>query len=235
MTAFALVWADGDRLMHTEVAPDGETVIGRSSDSTIVLEASAVSRRHVALRRSGSGFVAENLSQTNPAEVNGQSIARGQVPLGDGDRLSVGGVEMTFHDLNATLRVSGPICSHCGRENTATQKDCWYCGTSLVFASSRVRRRVHAALRAISRGGERHDVYPGEALRIAVDDAPEVVRTEELTDAFPAIEARDGAAYLRPGGSTAVTFNGEQAGEARQLRSGDEISIGEARYVVLVA
>ena len=69
-------------------------VIGRLSNSDVVLSDSNVSRRHAELKRDGSEWVIVDLGSTNGTLVNGK-LAR-EHRLSDGDRLTIGTSEMTF-------------------------------------------------------------------------------------------------------------------------------------------
>ncbi len=69
-------------------------VIGRMSNSDIVLSDSNVSRRHAELRRDGSNWVLVDLGSTNGTLVNGK-LAREQA-LSDGDKLTFGTSELMF-------------------------------------------------------------------------------------------------------------------------------------------
>ena len=69
-------------------------VIGRLSNSDIVLADSNVSRRHAELRRDGSRWVLVDLGSTNGTLVNGK-LAR-EHELNDGDRITFGTSELLF-------------------------------------------------------------------------------------------------------------------------------------------
>jgi DNA-binding SARP family transcriptional activator len=71
------------------------TRIGRLADNDIVLDDTDVSRHHAVITDTGTGFVMTDLRSTNGVEVQGQRI-RGSAPLADGDRIRIGGYELTF-------------------------------------------------------------------------------------------------------------------------------------------
>ncbi|MBI4497653.1 MAG: DUF3662 domain-containing protein [Chloroflexi bacterium] len=68
--------------------------LGRADDNTLVLPESAVSRHHAAIRRTGDGFVVEDMGSTNGVVLNGKRVQRAH--LKDGDRLLIGTVELVF-------------------------------------------------------------------------------------------------------------------------------------------
>ncbi|MBA2555922.1 MAG: FHA domain-containing protein, partial [Chloroflexi bacterium] len=159
MTSPALMWLDDDRLNVAGLKPDASNTIGRLAGSTVVVDDPTVSRQQARVSFDGARFLAENLSSTNPTRLNGTQL-QAPTPLSDGDRLTAGVMDLTFHDLAVGDRLSGPMCSHCGRENSSTQRDCWYCGTSLVSAATTIRQRLQVAARIVTRDGARYDLYP---------------------------------------------------------------------------
>lgn len=73
-----------------------ESVIGRSSDCNVALDAAAVSRRHAQVVQQEGQFFVEDLGSRNGTILNGQMIA-GRTPLRDEDRIIVCDQEFSFH------------------------------------------------------------------------------------------------------------------------------------------
>jgi serine phosphatase RsbU (regulator of sigma subunit) len=74
------------------------TSLGRHADCDIFdlfKEATGVSRRHAEIRLAGGQYVLEDKGSRNGTLLNGQRLG-GAVPLRDGDRIDIGGVELTF-------------------------------------------------------------------------------------------------------------------------------------------
>lgn len=235
MTTVALAWSEGDHLRHAELPLEGAISIGRAPGSAIVLPDPTVSREHAVIRFRDGEFILQNLSRTNPATVEGTAVAE-PVALTDRARMMVGTTQLVFHDLAAAVRMSGPVCGHCGRENNAQDRDCWYCGTSLVYASSRVQRRHTAVFRVVTPGGEAHDVYRGEAFFVRPDGSAQVARAEQVPDGVPIVAAEDGGPILRlPAGEAAPLSAGAPAEPSRPLSTGDEVQLGAGRFLILVA
>ncbi len=67
----------------------GETILGRSPYSTIVVSNGLVSREHCALRLTSEGLTISDLGSTNGTKVNGALISE-PTRLGDGDVIGVG-------------------------------------------------------------------------------------------------------------------------------------------------
>lgn len=75
-----------------------EWILGRDPEVSFqVLEDPMVSRRHLIIRLTPSGFVVENLSFTNPASLNG-SVITDSMPLEEGDTLQIGGTLFRFSE-----------------------------------------------------------------------------------------------------------------------------------------
>ena len=86
----ALLVSEGRR----NVLSGDRVVIGRSRDCDVVVSDPNVSRRHAELRRDENGWHAVDLGSTNGVKVNGKRID--QVPLRDGDRITIGVTDLTF-------------------------------------------------------------------------------------------------------------------------------------------
>ncbi|HEY8207538.1 MAG TPA: FHA domain-containing protein [Myxococcaceae bacterium] len=86
-----------------------EVVIGRATDNAISVPDTSVSRKHLKLRKTTSGWVAMDLGSGNGTLLNGELIADETV-LGNGDVLALGDTEFTFVDEdNATDRREAPV------------------------------------------------------------------------------------------------------------------------------
>ena len=73
-----------------------ETVIGRSLQAHISIDSSLLSRRHIAIRRSGAEFSAVDLESANGMYLNG--IRAHAAVLRGGDTLQIGDVVLVFHE-----------------------------------------------------------------------------------------------------------------------------------------
>ena len=99
-TSAQLVILDDDGSPKEQISITREpVVIGRLSNSDVVLSDSNVSRRHAELKRDGGDWVVVDLGSTNGTLVNGK-LAR-EHRLKDGDRLTIGTSEMTFKEGGA--------------------------------------------------------------------------------------------------------------------------------------
>jgi hypothetical protein len=73
----------------------GGAVIGRSSDSDIVIPAQEVSRRHAQIAPQGGGWVLTDLNSTNGVRLNGRTLGP-PTRLRPGDVIEIGPVELVF-------------------------------------------------------------------------------------------------------------------------------------------
>ena len=81
----------GDRIELS----DGRNLIGRLSDCRIVISDGNTSRHHAEIRRSGSGFVINDLGSTNGTYLNGERLTADR-RISDGDIVTVGSVNLRF-------------------------------------------------------------------------------------------------------------------------------------------
>lgn len=213
----AVTWGGPDGPRAANVGRDRPASIGRAEAVDITVDDASVSRAQATIRFDGSRFLLTNQSRANPTRVNGLRVEE-ESALGDGDDLLLGAVMLRFHDLGLHDTIGGPICSHCGRENNATDKDCWFCGTSLVSAASVVRKRRQVVGRLVAADGQHLDLYAGQSAMLA-GRAPTL--------------RHQGAGDVE-GTEVTASDSGLTAAEARELRTGDVLEVGGMRYVVIV-
>lgn len=236
MATASIVWHEGGTLNVADLSYESEMTLGRASGMTVRLADQTVSREHAAVRFDGARFVIENRSRTNPARLAGVAIAE-PTPLPDGASIRLGGIELEFHNLAAGDRLSGPVCSHCGRENDSSEKDCWYCGTSLVSAATTIRQRLQVICRVISAGGERWDLHPGRAMLLRGDGSVALIDADDAPEPGALKIGLDGMRLLAAANAAddSISVAGETpTGAGRELATGDRIDVGPARFWVLV-
>jgi DNA-binding response OmpR family regulator len=78
------------------------TTIGRAVENDIVITSRRVSREHARLQRQGRRVVLSDLGSTNGTFLNDERVLS-PAELRDGDRISIGDVELTFHDPESTF------------------------------------------------------------------------------------------------------------------------------------
>ena len=230
MPRAAFTWTDRNGPHATEVFEDRETIVGRSNDAAVRFDESTVSRRHARLTYDRGVFLIENLSTSTATRVNDVAIDR-PVPLSDGDVIGAGTIIATFQDLSSGDRISGPICSHCGRENLASDADCWYCGTSLVNAATSSIRAERVVCRLVSLSGERFEIHDGEAFIVAGDNASVAEVAAASEGAGVVVRMSDGVIAAS---GTGASVNGDPIDGSRSLATGDRVAAGGRQYLVII-
>jgi serine phosphatase RsbU (regulator of sigma subunit) len=88
---------------------DGETVIGRLPECSVVLDPHGVSRKHALIRRDGDNFYLVDLESRNKTKLNEREIApRVDHLLKAGDRINICDVEMIFYPAMPTVTPANP-------------------------------------------------------------------------------------------------------------------------------
>ncbi len=87
---------------------DNEVHMGRELDNTLRLPDPSISRHHCVIRKVGGGYEIQDLQSSNGVLVNGNRVQAS--PLRDGDRITLGQVQLTFQDprpdVAATVAIS---------------------------------------------------------------------------------------------------------------------------------
>ncbi len=78
------------------------TTIGRAVENDLVITSKRVSREHACVRREGRRWLLADLGSTNGTYLNGERVLT-PVALRDGDCVSIGDVELIFHDPESTF------------------------------------------------------------------------------------------------------------------------------------
>ncbi|MBL0218192.1 MAG: FHA domain-containing protein [Myxococcales bacterium] len=73
-----------------------KSMIGRSADNEIRIFAHTVSRRHARIQLIDGAWVLGDLGTANGCSVNGKQLGRDDVPIHDGDLVTVGCIEFRF-------------------------------------------------------------------------------------------------------------------------------------------
>jgi len=90
---YRLIWKGGRATLS-----EGEHILGRDAEASVVLDSPSVSRRHARIVVAASQATLEDLGSKNGTLLNDRSVGTPQ-PLADGDKLRVGSVGLTFRIL----------------------------------------------------------------------------------------------------------------------------------------
>jgi pSer/pThr/pTyr-binding forkhead associated (FHA) protein len=95
-----LRWEDKKGKRQSLFLQEGETAqIGRGLNNDLTLGSKEVSRTHAIATWKEDGFYLKDLNSTNGTKINGKRITTMQL-LKDGDKISLGDVELEFHELH---------------------------------------------------------------------------------------------------------------------------------------
>jgi uncharacterized RDD family membrane protein YckC len=78
---------------------DQEINIGRELDNTLRLADPSISRHHAVIRKTVAGYEIQDLGSSNGVLINGVKVDSG--PVKDGDRITLGQMQLTFQDPQA--------------------------------------------------------------------------------------------------------------------------------------
>ncbi len=98
------VRTDGE-LVDILTFPLGRVIVGRSPDNEVYIKSKFVSRHHAQLVSDESGCVIEDLNSTNGVFLGEKQVKKYR--LRDGDKVSLGVHELTYHDLRKSDAFEG--------------------------------------------------------------------------------------------------------------------------------
>ncbi len=220
----ALSWPSAGSVNVSPLAPGRRVVVGRSEQADVSIVDPRISREHLAITTSGEPngtHLLEHLSHTNPTLVGGQ-IVTGVIPIADGAVIQIGDVSLIFHDLHARDTISGPVCHNCGRENADADRDCWFCGTSLLNAPTTLREHRNVMLRAVSHTGQWADLYAGKWLALRPDGTLESLKTEPPAGAV--------SVFVENGSAALLDSRPEHGSEEVSLSTGANLTVDGAVF-----
>ncbi len=212
------VYQGGARVVEIGLG-SGECVIGRGREVDLRLADPVVSRIHLVITSTKSGYVALDRS-TNGALLGGRPL-EGRTALHDGDELTAGSYRLVFR-----ARSSGPEAA-----------------TSVIRGEpTRIYAKDETGKRSIGRPAV--EIFPpgtdplkkrlrSSVTRIGKHPDNDILLPDEYVSAFHCrIEARDDGLHVRDLGSRNGTFVDGRRGQDFLLVDGAVIEVGRTRMVV---
>lgn len=198
--------------------------LGRAEENAVGLFGDpGVQPRHAVIERHGKAYVLKNLAVQQGVQVNGRRIESAE--LGEGDRITIGGYELSFH-LKRTA--AGPRPAVVQQHGAAVP-------APAAAPSQPVSRGETPAEppSLVDANGRRYLLRPGATTTLgrAVDNDI-VIADASVSRHHATIAARDGGFELNDLGSQNGTFvGGRRLGTAQRLANGDALRLGDAPFV----
>ncbi len=214
LTKAAWLTVDAGRLKGRQYRLEGAVAsIGRAEENPVGLFGdAAVQARHAVIEHRGNDYVLRGLAVADGTFLNGERIE--SATLHDGDRIRIGGYELSFHlrgmKASPSMRVeSGPSQSYVAPAVASAN------GAAVLIDASGNRFPVQTA----------KDTTIGRAT-----DNDIVLADSSVSRHHAAIESRGGNFQVRDLGSQNGTFvRGERVSEA-PLKNGDPVRVGDASF-----
>ncbi|MCH9614291.1 MAG: hypothetical protein SP1CHLAM54_17510 [Chlamydiia bacterium] len=215
-----------------------EWLIGRDPESVFqALEDPMVSRKHVMVRLTDEGFICENLSAVNPAQLNGKPIAE-PVLLGEGDLVQIGEVVMRFthDDPQGALQTDDEFEDEEALSSTPTIYDEDEELDQFTLLSQDPSRWVVKAISGPNSGGE-FNLEAGKTYVIGKDAGTTDITFQDLSVSRQHARislGEDGVITVEDLGSrNGVLVNGHKLMEPKALKSQDVIALGTTTLLLI--
>jgi pSer/pThr/pTyr-binding forkhead associated (FHA) protein len=221
LTKAAWVTVEQGRLKGRQYRIEGaRATIGRAEENPIGLFGDpSVQQRHAIIERRGADYVIRNIAVQEGTFVNGKRIET--VDLRDGDRINIGGYEMTFHlrGTSASARQQASLAADA--VNPA------HIATRLAGANAKVDGPS-----LVDASGQAYPVRPGTVTRIgrALDNEI-VVSHSSISRHHASIENSNGSFVVRDLNSQNGTFVGNRrVTEPTRVNDGEPVRFGDAQF-----
>jgi pSer/pThr/pTyr-binding forkhead associated (FHA) protein len=203
--------------------------VGRAEENQVGLFGDAgVQPRHAVIERQGNAYVIKNLAVAQGVFVNGKRVESAE--LGDGDRIRIGGYELSFHLKRAAADAQAGFVRQ--RSAGGAGPAVYVPPAEPAGAAQAAPSGTHAAC-LVDGSGRRFQLRAGAPTTLgrAVDNDI-VIADASVSRHHASIAPRDGGFVLRDLGSQNGTYVGGQrvAGE-RALADGDDLRLGDAPFV----
>lgn len=221
LTKAAWVTVEQGRLRGRQYRIEGARAsIGRAEENPVGLFGDpSVQPRHAVIERRGADYVIRNLAVQDGTFVNGSRIET--VDLRDGDRIGIGGYEITFHLRGTSAPARQQASLAADRVNPV------HIATRLAGAKVKVDGPS-----LVDTSGQPYPVITGGVTRIgrALDNEI-VVSHSSISRHHASIENSNGVFAVRDLNSQNGTFVGNQrVTEPTRVGNGDSVRFGDAQF-----
>jgi predicted component of type VI protein secretion system len=235
-----LVMKFGNKILKEVSAGQGEISIGRSPNSSLVIDNPAVSHAHARIYKEADQVILEDFGSLNGTLVNGQRVHTAR--LKHGDSVLIGKHTILFEDGAEPVAASSgaPALTSGSRPKVSKIAETEVLGT-------RERREFLQRLSDAGENSQARVKVPTLVVRKGKTDQTEYVLTDKLTvigkstmatirlrgwlapKVAAQISRRDDTSYFIGAAGRGPRVNGRPADRPVKLRSGDIIEVGRVR------
>ncbi len=200
-------------------------VIGRDSDSDLVLDDLLVSRRHAVVRCQNGEYSIQDESSRNGILVNGESVTESH--LSDGDKIQVGNFRIQFFKGDGGFTVK--------KGSAADTRDETMVGSAQSLLNGRANRQRRCWLEVIvgQLRGLRYEVTEVRTV-MGRSQADFIIKDPKVSRQHATIEWTEEGYKFIDHGSTNGSFVNDQRVSSQLMASGDRIRIGDTTIKVTV-
>jgi pSer/pThr/pTyr-binding forkhead associated (FHA) protein len=200
--------------------------VGRAEENVVGLFGdSGVQPRHAVIERHGKAYVLKNLAVQQGVFVNGNRVESAQ--LDDGDRIRIGGYELSFHLKRGAAGPRPAVVQQYAAAPSAAPAAAHPASAAAPAALG----GANACL--VDNNGRRYQLRPGTPTTLgrAVDNDI-VIADASVSRHHASIVPFDGGFALRDLGSQNGTYvAGQRIAGERRLADGDDLRLGDAPFV----
>ena len=217
-----------------------EWLIGRDPEASYqVLEDPMVSRRAAMIRKTDSGFFLENLSDVNPATVNGNP-AKEPLLLTEGDTVQIGGTLFRFTEIDPEgekLPDEKPAEESLEEEQEEAPAESDDIFSSFKFTGGEETRWIIKVISGPNSGAE-FALEPGTAAVIGKDPNTCDITLQDLSVSrqhakISVNESGDAVTIEDLGSRNGTLANGHPIAEPKELTSQDLIALGTTTFLLI--
>ncbi len=223
-----IVGSDGGTRRFELAAPT--VTMGRGEDNDLVVDDSAISRRHLIFRQEGDGYSVEDCGSRNGTLCNGTPLTK--APLGPGVELQIGACLIRFFGAGAPVNAESSVAGH-GEETVCRPTAGSLPKPSPPPAPPAPPAPAWALEIARPDGSRERRPLTGALTTIGRTKADLVLTDTRVSRRHGELEVGpDGVAYRDTGSTNGSLLNGRTVTSA-VLKPGDVLKLGETSLTIL--